>query len=121
MSKSFGMHFHELLNIKTFHNGLDFDGASGLPIVAAASGKVVRAGHAGYFGNVVRIEHGRGVETVYGHLSWYQVSEGDCVHAGQGIAVMGCTGLCGHPHVHFEVLRGGQYVDPEPLLQISKP
>jgi murein DD-endopeptidase MepM/ murein hydrolase activator NlpD len=122
LSKQFGMELDDLLGVPKQHDGIDLDGASGDDVYAAADGEVVVAGHLGLLGNYLRINHGNGVETSYGHVSRFSIPNGvgDCVLAGQKIAIIGCTGLCSHPHLHFEVLRGGQFVDPEPLLLQSK-
>jgi len=80
--------------------------------VAAAAGVVTSAGRAGGYGNLVKIDHGGGVETRYAHASLLLVRAGQRVERGQLIARVGSTGLSTGPHLHFEVRVGGQPVDP---------
>ena len=111
------MRFHPLLNTKAFHTGIDIDGAAIDSIMAAMTGQVVEAGQKGYLGNYLLLDHGGGFHTAYGHMSRFaEIAVGDCVTAGQIIAYRGSTGLSAHPHLHFEVIRGGQFVNPAPML-----
>lgn len=98
------------------HTGLDFAAPSGTPVQAAASGKVVSSGYAGAYGNRVVIQHGSGVETTYNHLSSISVSPGQKVSTGQRIGRVGSTGNSTGPHLHFEVTKGGQFVNPASWL-----
>jgi murein DD-endopeptidase MepM/ murein hydrolase activator NlpD len=95
------------------HTGIDIDGYSGQPIAAAKSGIAiyVGSGMSGY-GNVVMVDHGGGISTLYAHMSGYNVSGGAAVHQGQIIGFVGCTGSCYGDHLHFEVRVGGNPVDP---------
>jgi murein DD-endopeptidase MepM/ murein hydrolase activator NlpD len=108
----FGMRLHPLLNERRMHTGVDWEAASGTPVIAAAAGRVIEAGHKGQYGNVVIIDHGGGVETLYAHLSEIGVKEGDCVADGARIGAAGSTGLTANTGVHFEVHRAGTAVDP---------
>ena len=96
-----------------FHTGIDIDGYSGQPIAAAKSGIAiyVGSGMSGY-GNVVMLDHGGGISTLYAHMSGYNVSGGAAVDQGQIIGFVGCTGSCYGDHLHFEVRVGGNPVDP---------
>ena len=96
------------------HNGIDIANAHGTPIVAAASGTVIDAGPASGYGNWIRIDHGNGVVTEYGHMTSasIMVSVGDEVSAGQQIAAIGSEGQSTGPHLHFEVEIDGVNVDP---------
>lgn len=96
------------------HEGIDIAGASGTPIVAAASGTVVKAGWNEWgLGNVVVIEHSDGNITVYGHNSRLLVKQGQQVSQGQVISEMGSTGNSTAPHLHFEVRKNRRFaVDP---------
>lgn len=98
------------------HTGLDFAAPSGTPVAAAASGKVVSSGYAGAYGNRVVIQHSNGVETTYNHLSSIAVSPGQKVSTGQRIGRVGSTGNSTGAHLHFEVTKGGQFVNPESWL-----
>jgi len=94
------------------HEGIDIAVGYGTPIHAAASGRVVYAGWMSGYGNLVAIDHGRGLSTAYGHQSRIAVSNGQTVSQGQVIGYVGCTGHCFGPHLHFEVRINGSPVDP---------
>jgi murein DD-endopeptidase MepM/ murein hydrolase activator NlpD len=100
-----------------FHTGLDFPAPDGTPVAAAASGRVTYAGwHPGGWGWLVTIAHGRGVRTMYAHLSRIDVGLGQQVMAGATIGLVGSTGRSTGPHLHFEVRMRGASVDPAPAL-----
>jgi len=94
------------------HTGIDIGVPYGTPIHAAASGRVVYAGWMDGYGNLVAIDHGRGLSTAYAHQSQIGVSLGQTVSQGQVIGYVGCTGHCFGPHLHFEVRINGAPVDP---------
>lgn len=98
------------------HAGIDFDGGTGDPIVAAGAGTVTHAGWApsGYagYGQMVLIDHGNGVTTLYAHLSRVAVGVGAVVQPGQYIGAMGTTGNVTGSHLHFEVRVGDRPVNP---------
>jgi murein DD-endopeptidase MepM/ murein hydrolase activator NlpD len=94
------------------HTGIDIGVSDGTPIQAAASGRVIYAGWMGGYGNLVFIDHGRGLSTGYAHQSSIGVSNGESVTQGQVIGYVGCTGHCFGPHLHFEVRVNGSPVDP---------
>lgn len=98
------------------HTGLDFAGSVGTDIRAAATGKVVSAGWEGAYGNKVVIDHGNGYQTAYSHLSSIRVSVGQQVTAGDHIGDMGSTGNSTGSHLHFEVIKGGKFIDPQGWL-----
>jgi murein DD-endopeptidase MepM/ murein hydrolase activator NlpD len=98
------------------HKGIDFTAPLGHGVFAALDGRVSRVGRGGKLGNFVVIDHGNGVETVYGHNSANLVQAGDVVLRGQIIARVGNTGHSTGPHVHFEVRIDGRQVNPMPLL-----
>ncbi|MFI9505994.1 M23 family metallopeptidase [Nocardia sp. NPDC052566] len=100
----------------TFHNGIDIAAPIGTPIYAVANGTVIDAGPAQGFGLWVRIRHDDGSITVYGHMYDFFVSVGERVPAGMQIARMGNRGDSTGPHLHFEVIQNGQYVDPQQWL-----
>ncbi|MGV9610584.1 M23 family metallopeptidase [Nocardia xishanensis] len=102
----------------TFHNGIDIAGPIGTPIYAVANGTVIDAGPAQGFGLWVRIRHDDGSITVYGHMYDFFVSVGERVPAGMQIARMGNRGDSTGPHLHFEVIVGGQHVDPRAWLAL---
>lgn len=91
------------------HTGMDFGGASGSRIGAAASGIVTRTGSDGAYGNAIHIRHKDGTTTLYGHLSGINVKAGQRVSAGQAIGKMGATGRAFGTHLHFEVRKQDRY------------
>ena len=119
MTSGFGVRYDPFNGRAAMHAGVDFAGAHGEPVMAAAEGVVVRAGWAGGYGNVIDIDHGRGISTRYGHLSRIQVRVGDRVVAGDQIARMGSTGRSTGTHLHFEIRVDGQAVDPMPYLRAA--
>ncbi|MFI5780164.1 M23 family metallopeptidase [Nocardia sp. NPDC051570] len=102
----------------SFHYGIDIAAPIGSPIYAVADGTVIDAGPAQGFGLWVRVRHNDGTITVYGHMYDFSVSVGERVRAGQQIARVGNRGDSTGPHLHFEVLIGGQHVDPQPWLAL---
>ncbi len=106
VTSGFGMRWGRM------HEGIDIGVGSGTPIHAAASGRVVYSGWMDGYGNLVAIDHGRGISTAYGHQSSIAVGNGQIVTQGQVIGYVGCTGHCFGPHLHFEVRINGSPVDP---------
>ncbi len=102
------------------HPGLDIDGVTGDPVMAAAAGTVVQAGAApsGFsgYGNIVEIDHGGGIATLYAHLSRVDVAVGQVVQQGQQIGAIGATGFATGDHLHFEVRVNNTPTDPVPWL-----
>jgi murein DD-endopeptidase MepM/ murein hydrolase activator NlpD len=94
------------------HLGFDLASFTGVPIVAANRGKVVYADELGIYGNCVIIDHGMGVQSLYGHLSSIGVKAGDMVDKEQELGKSGMTGLAGGDHLHFTMLVNGQMVNP---------
>jgi murein DD-endopeptidase MepM/ murein hydrolase activator NlpD len=101
----------------TQHEGIDIAAGSGSPVRAATDGVVKKASWYGGYGNAVIIDHGAGVQTLYGHNSALNVKPGDRVQAGQVIAKVGSTGDSTGPHLHFEVQVDGKAVNPRPWLK----
>jgi murein DD-endopeptidase MepM/ murein hydrolase activator NlpD len=101
-----------------FHPGIDLAGSYGTPIYATADGTVLRAGwNNGGYGNLVEIDHGRGISTRYGHMSAILVHEGDHVTRGQQVGRMGSTGRSTGNHLHYEVRIDGRAVNPIPFMK----
>jgi murein DD-endopeptidase MepM/ murein hydrolase activator NlpD len=98
------------------HRGVDFSVPTGTQIEAMADARVRFAGTMSGFGNVVWLDHGGSILTVYAHLSRIDVRAGDAVRRGQLVGLSGATGDVTAPHLHFEVWRWGREVDPVPLL-----
>ena len=95
------------------HQGVDLASTAHAPIEAANHGIVVFAGPLGIYGNAVIIDHGLGVSSLYGHLSSIEVTVGKNVKKQERIGVSGLTGLAGGDHLHFSILAGGQFVNPQ--------
>jgi murein DD-endopeptidase MepM/ murein hydrolase activator NlpD len=99
------------------HAGIDLAGPMGTPVYATADGVVEKAEWSGGYGNMVEIDHGKGLETRFGHLSRVLVHEGQKVTRGMLIALMGSTGRSTGSHLHYEVRIDGRAVNPIPFLQ----
>lgn len=95
-----------------FHRGIDIRAPAGTPVVATASGRVIVAGDGRGYGRYVVLDHGNGLRTLYAHLMEFSVRPGDKVRYGQQIGRVGKSGNATGYHLHYEVHRGGQTVDP---------
>jgi murein DD-endopeptidase MepM/ murein hydrolase activator NlpD len=116
ISDGWGMRIHPIYHKLAFHFGIDFSNDIGTPIYATAPGKVIESTYVSDYGKVIKIEHGDGYETRYGHLYSIMVRAGDVVKKGQIIALMGSTGVSTGPHLHYEVLVNGNKVNPTGYL-----
>ena len=112
ITSPYGTRFHPIQKRYKTHTGIDIGAASGTPVLAAESGKVIMAQWNGGYGKCVVIDHGGGITTLYGHNSSLSVSVGQKVTKGQQIALVGSTGNSTGPHIHFEVLINGKHTDP---------
>jgi murein DD-endopeptidase MepM/ murein hydrolase activator NlpD len=106
---------HPILNTIRAHRGVDYAAPIGTPVRAAGEGRVKFVGLQGGFGNVIELEHGSGVVTVYGHLSRFasQLHRGQHVDLGQVIGYVGMTGLATGPHLHYEYRVHGVHKNPQ--------
>lgn len=116
-TSGFGVRSDPFRGGAAMHAGVDIRGPLGTPIYATADGVVGRAGRASGYGNLVELDHGRGIQTRYGHLSAILVQPGQRVKRGQVIARMGSTGRSTGNHLHYEVRLDGNAVNPMPFLQ----
>lgn len=105
---------------RAFHSGLDFAAPTGTAVLSAASGVVSFVGERSGYGKVVEVEHGNGLVTRYAHLSAYLSREGQQVQIGTPIAKVGSTGRSTGPHLHFEVRRADEPLDPKSFLDTGK-
>ena len=114
VSSNFGFRTHPISGYKKMHQGIDFAAGTGTPVVAPADGVVVEARRWGGYGNWLRIRHNNGLESGYGHLSRYGsgIRAGQRVSQGQIVAYVGSTGASTGPHLHYELWRGGQRINP---------
>jgi murein DD-endopeptidase MepM/ murein hydrolase activator NlpD len=101
-----------------FHAGIDLKGAPGDPIYATGDGIVSRCDFYGGYGNAVVIDHKSGYQSLYGHLSGVNVTDGQQVKAGDIIGFLGSTGRSTGPHLHYEIRKNGEDIDPEPFLNV---
>jgi murein DD-endopeptidase MepM/ murein hydrolase activator NlpD len=106
---------HPVLNTIRAHRGVDYAAPVGTPVRAAGDGRVRFAGRQGGYGNVIELEHGSGVVTVYGHLSRFasRLHRGQRVDLGQVIGYVGKTGLATGPHLHYEYRIRGAHKNPQ--------
>ncbi|ADK99352.1 hypothetical protein MMB232_00038 [Brevundimonas subvibrioides] len=114
ISSSFGFRVHPISGYRKMHQGIDFAAGTGTPVVAPADGVVVEARRWGGYGNWLRVRHANGLESGYGHLSRYGsgIRAGQRVSQGQVIAYVGSTGASTGPHLHYELWRNGQRINP---------
>ncbi|RWC35230.1 MAG: M23 family metallopeptidase [Mesorhizobium sp.] len=114
MTSTFGPRKHPILGTVRIHKGVDWAAPLGTPIAAAFDGEVVFQGDGGGYGNLVKISHGNGRETRYAHMQKFAVKGGvgAKVKAGDIIGYIGTTGLSTGPHLHFELYRDGEAIDP---------
>jgi murein DD-endopeptidase MepM/ murein hydrolase activator NlpD len=116
ISSGFGVRRDPFTGRLAHHMGLDIPATMGAAILASGGGRVVSAGFRGPYGNAVVIDHGNGLQTLYGHCSKLFVRAGDLVMPRQKIAAVGSTGRSTGPHLHFEVIRNGARVEPGRIL-----
>jgi murein DD-endopeptidase MepM/ murein hydrolase activator NlpD len=114
MTSPFGDRKDPVVNIFRIHTGVDWGTAYGSPIFASGNGEIETIGLEGGYGKYVKIRHSNGYETAYGHMSAFarNLEEGSHVRQGQVIGYVGSTGLSTGPHVHYEILINGRFVDP---------
>lgn len=117
ISSAFGWRRSPFTGKREFHSGTDMAGQRGLPIVAAAAGKVSRIVRDPALGRAVILEHGKGIQTIYGHLEEVKVKKGQGVVRGQPIATMGSSGRRSTgPHLHYAIKVDGKYVNPDKYM-----
>ncbi|EGX99834.1 metalloprotease HI [Nitrospirillum viridazoti Y2] len=115
VTSGYGMRMHPVLGYSKMHKGKDFGAPVGTPIYAAGDGLVEQAGPFSSYGNYVKLRHGNQMETAYGHMSRIAkgLRPGMRVAQGDVIGYVGATGRATGPHLHFEVLRGNQQINPD--------
>jgi DNA-binding transcriptional regulator GbsR (MarR family) len=113
MASGFGMRIHPIYKTQQFHDGMDFTAKIGTPIYATGNGKIekVESSARGY-GKYVIIDHGFGYKTLYAHMSKFKVTIGQKVNRGDVIGYVGNTGLSSGPHLHYEVHKYGEKINP---------
>ncbi len=112
-SSGFGWRIHPFYKIRVFHPGFDFAAPIGTEIYATGDGTVIKVENNFHgYGKMIMIDHGFGIQTLYAHLSEFKVFPGQKVKRGQVIGLVGNTGLSTGPHLHYEVIRNGEKVNP---------
>lgn len=113
LASGFGMRIHPILKVRKMHTGVDFTAPKGTPIYATGDGVVkdVKTVFGGY-GKYIEIDHGFGFVTRYAHMNDFAVKKGQKVKRGDKIGTVGNTGSSTAPHVHYEVIKDGRYVNP---------
>ncbi len=116
----FGYRIHPVWGTPDWHTGVDISGYYGQDVKATASGRVVKSGYSGGYGNVVIIYHRDGIRTLYAHNSKNIVHEGEYISKGQVIAKAGRTGVATCVHTHYEVQYRNKAIDPEKFNNFNK-
>jgi murein DD-endopeptidase MepM/ murein hydrolase activator NlpD len=114
ITSGFGMRYHPILRYSRMHTGVDWGGPIGTPFLAAGNGVIIKAAYDSGYGRRVEIQHANGYVTTYNHMSGFArgVTEGLRVTQGQVIGYLGQSGLATGPHLHYEVVINGNFVDP---------
>ncbi len=112
VTSPFGWRIHPILGYKKFHTGIDIGVGYGVPVRSSAAGTVIYASWMGGYGNVIIVDHGDGLSTLYAHQSSLAVGNGAHVARGQTVGYVGSTGFSTGPHLHYEVRVNGNPVDP---------
>ncbi len=114
IASNYGQRYHPILQIERFHNGIDWVVPKGTKVFSAAEGTIDYVGKKGKLGEVVIIDHGKGLKTIYANLSKAdnKLKKGDLVEQGEQIAYSGNSGLSDKPHLHFMILLNDEAVNP---------
>jgi murein DD-endopeptidase MepM/ murein hydrolase activator NlpD len=120
VTSTFGVRIDPFLKREAMHTGIDFGAPIGMRVKATAAGTVVEADRNGGYGNMVEIDHGGGIATRYAHLSAIMVKVGQKVERGTVIGLVGSTGRSTGPHLHYEVRRKGNAVNPARYLKAGR-
>jgi murein DD-endopeptidase MepM/ murein hydrolase activator NlpD len=112
VTSGFGPRVSPFTEKPAWHDGLDIGAAANAPVQAPAQGRVTTVGFDPKLGNLVKVDHGFGIETLYGHLAKALVKEGQRVKRGEVVGLVGNTGLATGPHLHYMVKVHGQALDP---------
>jgi len=116
ITSEFGMREHPITGVYKLHTGLDIGAPMGANFIAANDGTVISAKYSSGYGNMVIIDHGGGITTLYAHGSSIEVTVGQKVKRGDIVLKVGSTGYSTGPHAHFEVRVNGSYVNPLPYI-----
>jgi murein DD-endopeptidase MepM/ murein hydrolase activator NlpD len=116
VTSAFGPRVSPFTEKPAWHDGLDIGASPNAPVQAPALGRVVTVAFDSKMGNMVKLDHGYGIETIYGHLAKPLVKEGQRVKRGDVVALVGSTGLSTGPHLHYMVKKNGQSLDPTKFI-----
>jgi murein DD-endopeptidase MepM/ murein hydrolase activator NlpD len=119
VSSDYGMRADPFHGHQRHHSGIDFAAPLGTPVKGVLSGRVMRAGPVGNYGNLVEIRHSDGRRTRYGHLDEIKVEVGQWIERGQVLGTVGQTGRSTGPHLHFELREGDHSINPAQLLKLT--
>lgn len=119
ISGSFGERIDPFNGEGAFHRGVDISTAFGTPVIAPADGVVSTADFMNGYGKTVRVDHGHGITTLYGHLSGFAVTPGQTIHRGDTLGFVGLSGRSTGPHLHYEVRIGNTPVNPHKFLRFT--
>lgn len=113
LASGFGIRIHPILKVRKLHTGLDYSAPRGTPIYATGDGKIitVKTNFGGY-GKEVEIDHGYGFVTKYAHMESFNVKQGQKIKRGECIGYVGNTGRSTAPHLHYEIIKDGQKINP---------
>jgi murein DD-endopeptidase MepM/ murein hydrolase activator NlpD len=112
LASGFGMRIHPIYKVRKFHTGIDFAAVRGTPVYATGDGVVHIPNNNDGYGNLIEVHHGFGFVTRYAHLDKYKARHGQKVRRGEIVGYVGSTGTATSPHLHYEVIRNSQYVNP---------
>ena len=112
LASGYGSRFHPILKVNKMHKGLDFAASTGTPIYATGDGTVKVSEFNSGYGNMVVLKHGNGYESLYAHMSRAKVRNGQKVKRGDVVGYVGTTGLSTGAHLHYEIHKNGEPVDP---------
>ncbi|MGE5453691.1 MAG: murein hydrolase activator EnvC family protein [Methylocystaceae bacterium] len=117
ISSDYGMRYHPILKVRKLHTGMDIAAPMGAKVLAADGGKVIYRGSLGGYGNVIIVDHGGGISTLYAHMSAFIAKNGQQVNRGDQIGKVGSTGWSTGAHLHFEVRENGTPVNPHSYVK----
>ena len=116
ITSPFGNRIHPISKKEELHTGIDIDITGGTDVKASESGEIIKQGEDERFGNYIIIKHKGSFQTCYAHLESFIKNEGDYVNKGESIGIAGETGLTTGPHLHFEIRKGEERVNPNKYL-----
>lgn len=115
-SRGYGMKYDPFTGYKQMHRGTDIANHTNTPVIATADGKIKNISRSTALGKMITINHGYGYRTRFGHLSKILVKRGQSVKRGQVIGLMGSTGYSTGPHLHYEIIRNGKFLNPQKYI-----